>query len=84
MGRIKIRNNAIYEHFKGNKYVVMGVGKHTETDECMVIYYELNNENNIYVRPLDMFLSKVDKEKYPDSKKEYRFTFIGFKGDKIY
>ena len=62
-----------YRHFKGNEYQVLGVARHSETEEEMVVYRALYGEGGLWVRPLSMFLSKVDQEKYPDTQQEYRF-----------
>lgn len=64
-----------YQHFKGNYYKVIAVATHTETHEKFVVYRSLN-DNKTWVRPLDMFISKVDREKYPDAKQEYRFEEV--------
>ena len=59
-------------------YEIIGVGIHSETGEKLVVYKSLyasadNPIGQIYCRPYDMFFSKVDKEKYPNVKQEYRF-----------
>ena len=63
----------VYRHFKGNLYQIIGIAKHSETEENMVVYQALHGEKTWYVRPLDMFLSQVDKEQYPAAEQEYRF-----------
>lgn len=63
----------IYKHFKGNRYKVLCIAKHTETNEDMVIYQDINDESKIYARPYVMFVSKVDKNKYPNVDQQYRF-----------
>jgi len=72
----KIEINSVYRHFKGNLYLVEGVAIHSETKEKMVVYRGLYGDNLLYVRPLDMFLSEVDKNKYPDVVQKYRFEKI--------
>lgn len=62
-----------YRHFKGNVITVLEIAKNTETLEKMVVY---DHEGEIWVRPYEMFTSKVDKEKYPDVKQEYRFQLV--------
>ena len=71
----------IYKHFKGNLYKVINIGYDSETNingisKKLVIYKALYDDHKIWVRPYDMFVSKVDKEKYPDVLQEYRFELI--------
>lgn len=49
-----------YKHFKGNYYLVLHLAKHSETLEELVVYQALYGERGIWVRPLDMFLEKVE------------------------
>jgi hypothetical protein len=64
----------IYEHYKGKKYRVIGVAKHSETLEDMVVYEALydNDVSKLWIRPLQMFLEEVEV----DAKKVPRFTYL--------
>ena len=67
------RPHEIYRHFKGMQYQILSIATHSETGEQMVVYQQLYAPFGVYVRPLEMFISKVDKEKYPQVQQEYRF-----------
>ena len=71
MNEIKI--NGIYKHFKGDLYLVVDIAIDSETERPMVVYRALYGDNLLYVRDLEMFLSEVDKVKYPKVKQRYRF-----------
>ena len=69
----KIKEKGIYKHFKGDYYLVEEIAKDSETKEPVVVYRRLYGEGDLWVRPLDMFLSEVDHEKYPNVEQKYRF-----------
>ena len=62
----------LYRHFKGNKYRVLSIAKHSETQEEMVVYQALYGDNGIWVRPLWMWDELVEVE----GRKVKRFTKI--------
>lgn len=63
-------------HFKGFISEIIAVAMHTETEEELVIYKHIDEEQ-VYARPLSMFNSLMDKEKYPNVTQKYRFEIIG-------
>ena len=69
----EIKINGVYKHFKGNYYIVIAIAKHSETKEKYVVYRELYEDGALWIRPMDMFLSEVDHEKYPNIIQKYRF-----------
>lgn len=66
-------NTGRYRHYKGNEYVVIGVARHSETDEELVVYRPDYGEHGLWVRPKDMFLETVTV----DGTDVPRFDFIG-------
>lgn len=62
-----------YQHFKGKKYEIITIARHTEDDEDLVVYKALYEPYTVYARPLTMFMEKVDRAKYPDVRQFYRF-----------
>ena len=66
----------VYRHFKGREYLVLSVARHSETGEPMVVYQALYAPFKICARPYAMFMSEVDREKYPAIKQKYRFEVV--------
>ena len=62
-----------YRHFKGNEYEVLGMARHSETEEEMVVYRALYGERGLWVRPAAMWLETVTR----DVVTKPRFTYIG-------
>lgn len=77
MNELKI--HGIYRHFKGDYYLVEDVAIHSETKEKYVVYRSLYGNQELYIRPYDMFLSEVDRDKYPNEKRKYRFELQDIK-----
>ena len=79
------RAGDIVRHFKresvdpdSDKYLyrIVGEATHSETREKMMVYTALYGDGGLFVRPLEMFLSEVDHEKYPEIKQKYRFELV--------
>lgn len=65
----------IYEHYKGDKYEVIGLARHSETEEELVVYRALYGDHGLWVRPYQMFVERVtiDGEQVP------RFSYLNQK-----
>ena len=66
----------IYKHFKGNLYEVLAVAVHTESEEKLVVYQSVDNPDRVFARPLEMFMSEIDRFRYPLIRAKYRFTLV--------
>jgi len=62
-----------YRHYKGNDYIVIGVARHSETDEELVVYRQDYGLRGLWVRPKSMFLETVEV----NGKRMPRFEFLG-------
>lgn len=62
-----------YRHFKGKEYEVLGVARHSETEEELVVYRALCGDFGLWVRPVSMWNETVER----DGKTFRRFTYIG-------
>lgn len=82
---MRLVKTGVYKHFKGIHYRLLRVVEHSETGEELILYRCLEGQNvgKTYIRPIEMFFSEVDKEKYPDADQEYRFEWIEWGQDTI-
>ena len=78
----EIKKKGIYKHFKGDLYLVEDIAIHSETMEKFVVYRALYGETELYVRPYNSFMGKVDRTKYPKVSQEYRFELQDIKSVK--
>lgn len=75
------RPQEIYRHFKGNIYQIITLARHSENGMKMVVYQQLYAPYEVYVRPLEMFMSRIDARKYPNETQSYRFEKIDIRGE---
>ena len=52
----------LYRHFKGASYIVLGTAKHSETDELVVVYSPEQDQNTLWVRPVEKFVERVNTD----------------------
>ncbi len=85
MGERMFQVGDVVRHFKRETvdpstdlylYMIVGTATHSETGEQMMVYSPLYGDGGLFVRPLDMFLSEVDHEKYPEIRQKYRFELL--------
>lgn len=62
-----------YRHFKGGEYEVIGIARHSETDETLVVYRPLYEDSGLWVRPLSMFAERVTR----GERTTQRFEYLG-------
>ena len=70
MRELKLKR--VYRHFKGDYYLTEDIANDSETGEPFVVYRKLYGDGGLWIRPLEMFLSEVDHEKYPACEQTYR------------
>ena len=66
-----------YRHYKGGQYEVIGVARHSETEEQLVVYRPLYGEMGLWVRPLGMFIENV----FIEGNEVQRFAYQGEAGE---
>lgn len=72
MEQIPLIRPGVYRHFKGKEYLLVGLARHSETCEPMVVYKALYGDGGLWVRPAHMWQETVDRENYQGP----RFRFV--------
>ena len=72
----KVELHRVYRHFKGDYYLVEDIARDSETEQDLVIYRKLYEDGSLWARPIDLFTSEVDRDKYPDCPQKYRFELV--------
>ncbi len=80
---MEVKIKGIYKHFKGDYYIVEDVAIHSETKEKYIVYRGLYGDGKLYIRPYDMFMSEVDRVKYPNVEQKYRFELQDIKSKNV-
>lgn len=70
----------IYKHFKGNLYKIIATATDVNTNKRLVIYTALYGNSQTHIRPLNEFLSTVDRKKYPSLNQNHRFELVNERG----
>ena len=82
MREIKNSKGKIFRHFKGDLYLLIDFVIHSETGEELVLYKALYGDCGLYVRPYEMFIEEVPKEKENPTGQKYRFEEYEVKSKK--
>lgn len=70
---LRMKPGDTVRHFKGKCYEILHFAKDSETMRDVVVYRALYGERGVWVRPMEMFFSAVDREKYPNAAQAFRF-----------
>lgn len=80
---MEVEVKGIYKHFKGDYYLVEDIAIHSETDEKLVVYRALYDDNILYARPYKSFIEKTDIIKYQNITQKYRFELQDIKSKNL-